>query len=494
MYGRKRQIPRHVGEQIIGGRALLGAATSGLKSLGGQLFDGKKGVDFAQVGKDALGGGGGSIHLVGGMLQNKIAGGGAQAQAPGQGGTQAQTPGLMGMLNQGGGQGLMNMAKGFMGMEAGGGIPHNPDLAGAPYKMRGVKLMKAGGINEYGGGGNVYANDGVNTTGAQQQPQTEGDVLRQEMLAARQSERDMANSGGLGRRALDMSRGVDMDRSSSGLLDFGAEYSGPKYRMAELNEISRGAYGKDIDYDRLAASMDNASSRHKSALSNILANQTAMNQQRVGGVVLKKKTISADGGALSDPPKADWLLKYGDQDIDSAIAEEARDLSKARSDRESAFGTSSTDVFMPVGNIPTMPDPEPTEEPTPRLDPVEPLRRLGPKIIRRDTNRDIEGGTRKFEPEQDFDMDFIFDQTPLPRSDKDVRYSMYQKTMGVKDPRTGKYYYIDGARGFSGPKGKNMLSISSLPEDQRARALRAIEDQEMMFATQSDAYRRQRGL
>jgi hypothetical protein len=199
-------------------------------------------------------------------------------------------------------------------------------------------------------------------------------------------------------------------------------------------------------------------------------------------------------GNPSNPPAADFLLDYGKQDINASILDEARDLSRARSDRESAFGTSSTDVFMPVGNIPTMPDPEPTEEPSPGMEPVEPLRRLGPKIIRRDTNRDIEGGTRKFEPEQDFDMDFIFDQTPLPRSDKDVRYSMYQKTMGVKDPRTGKYYYIDGARGFSGPKGKNMLSISSLPEDQRARALKAIEDQEMMFATQSDAYRRQRGL
>lgn len=170
MYARKRQMPRHAGEQIIGGRALFGAATAGLKNLGGQLFDGKKGVDFGEVGREALGGGVGSIPLVGGMLQNKITGGGAQAQpqAPGQAGAQAQTPGLMGMLNQGGGQGLMNMAKGFMGMEAGGGIPHNPDLAGAPYKMRGVKLMKAGGINEYGAGGNIYAQNGVKTPGSDQ--------------------------------------------------------------------------------------------------------------------------------------------------------------------------------------------------------------------------------------------------------------------------------------------------------------------------------------
>jgi hypothetical protein len=302
--------------------------------------------------------------------------------------------------------------------------------------MRGVKLMKAGGINEYGAGGNIYAEVGVNTTGAQP-PQTDGEVMRQEMLAQRQSEREMENSGGLGRRALDVSRGVDMDRGISGQLDSGAAYSGPKYRMAELNEISRGAYDNDIDYSRLAASMGNASSKHKSALSNILANQTAMNQQRVGGIVVKKKTVDADGGVLSDPPKdpspADWLLDYGKQDINSSILDEARDLSRARSDRESAFGTSSTDVFMPVGNIPTMPDPEPTEEPSPRMEPVEPLRPLGPKIIRRDTNRDIEGGTRTFESEERDDRFTGFITAPYLRS------GQVPTNMKVRNPETGQF-------------------------------------------------------
>jgi len=448
MYGRKRQMPRHAGEQIIGGRALFGAATSGLKSLGGQLFDGKKGVDFGQVGKDALAGAAGTIPLVGGMLQNKIAGGGAQAQAPGQAG--AQAPGAVGpggfggIFGQGGGQGIMNFAQNALGMEAGGGIPYNPEVAGAPYKMRGVRLMKSGGINEYGGGGNIYATTGVNTTGvntagvntagAQQQPQTDGDILRQEMLTARQSERDMANSGGLGRRALDMSRGVDMDRSASGALDSGAAYSGPKYKMAELNEISRGVYGKDIDYDRLAASMDNASSRHKSALSNILANQTAMNQQRVGGVVLKKKTVSADGGALSDPPKADFLLKYGKEDIDSAIAEEARDLSRARSDRESAFGTSSTDVFMPVGNIPTMPsaeeDDQPEEQPRPvDMDTIQPR---GPFLLKRNPNQGLKGGEQDI-PEKRDDRFTGFILAPY------LRTGQVPTNIKVRNPKTGQF-------------------------------------------------------
>ena len=148
MYARKRQMPRHAGEQLLGGRALLGAATGGIKNLAGQLFDGQKGVDFGQVGKAALGGAAGSIPLVGGMLQNKIAGGGAQAQAPGQAGA-APGAGMGGGI----GQGLMGLAQNALGMEAGGGIPHNPDLAGAPYKMRGVKLMKSGGTIDYDNGG-----------------------------------------------------------------------------------------------------------------------------------------------------------------------------------------------------------------------------------------------------------------------------------------------------------------------------------------------------
>lgn len=173
MYARKRQIPRHRGEQIIGG-ALAKGALSGLKSLGGQLLDGKKGVDFSQVGKDALGGAASTIPFVGGMLQNKITGGGAQAQAPGQAGAAPAAPGpggFGGLFGQGGGAGLMNLAQNALGMEAGGGIPHNPDLAGAPYKMRGVKLMKSGGINEYGAGGNIYADNGVKTPGSSQDNQ-----------------------------------------------------------------------------------------------------------------------------------------------------------------------------------------------------------------------------------------------------------------------------------------------------------------------------------
>ena len=42
------------------------------------------------------------------------------------------------------------------------------------------------------------------------------------------------------------------------------------------------------------------------------------------------------------------------------------DLQQSRADRQSAFGTASTDVYMPVGNVPTMPEPEPADEPAAR--------------------------------------------------------------------------------------------------------------------------------
>ena len=104
---RKKQVPSHAGEQLLGAKVLGGAVGGGLKNLAGQLFDGKKGVDFGQVGKAALGGAAGQVPLVGGMLQNKIAGGGAQGQAampgstaPGLPGQQQPGQGLFGMIQQ----------------------------------------------------------------------------------------------------------------------------------------------------------------------------------------------------------------------------------------------------------------------------------------------------------------------------------------------------------------------------------------------------------
>lgn len=217
-------------------------------------------------------------------------------------------------------------------------------------------------------------------------------------------------------------------------------------------------------------------------------------------------------------PRADFLLNKGGAGSELEWLAAQNEAQGSRADRASAFGTASTDVYMPVGDVPVIdsrepedvertPDliPGPIRTPGPDIDPVpgpirtpdpDPLPIPGPYRIPGPDPEPVPRLKKKEydNAEDEFDMEFIFDQTPLPRGEKDVRYSKYQKTMGVKDPKTGKYYYIDAARGFTGPKGKNMLSISSLPEAQRARALKAIQDQEMKFAGQSDYYRRQRGL
>lgn len=230
--------------------------------------------------------------------------------------------------------------------------------------------------------------------------------------------------------------------------------------------------------------------------------------QKQGGMVPVKLKYASGGMAVpegegEDPPVADFLLNRKPEL--SNVADYVNDLNElqgARSDRSSAFGTSSTDVYMPVGNLPMIepfsekePDPVETPDPVEELRPVRIQKRY--PSLEQSFDRDIippRGGEQREEPEDEFDMQFVFDQTPLPKGEKDVRYSKYQKTMGVKDPKTGVYYYVDSARGFSGPRGKKSLSISSLPEAQRARALKAIEEQEMRFAGESDFYRRQRGM
>jgi hypothetical protein len=108
----KRYISAQAGMNM--GNPLFGALKSGAKSLFGQLTDDKKGVNFRQVGKDALQGGVSSIPG-GNMAFNAL----------------QQTP--------------------FMQQKAGG--------------MNGVTLMKNGG---------VYAENGVNTNGVNGDPSTMG--------------------------------------------------------------------------------------------------------------------------------------------------------------------------------------------------------------------------------------------------------------------------------------------------------------------------------
>ena len=123
-------------------------------------------------------------------------------------------------------------------------------------------------------------------------------------------------------------------------------------------------------------------------------------------VKLKKKSQAYGGkvmqeGGESDPPRADFLMRS--PDIDSAISEEARDLSQAASDRESAFGTSSTDVFMNVGNVPSMPEAEEDDQPEeqPRPGSMDPLQRRGPRLIRRGGEKDLVGGMQDAPEDRD---------------------------------------------------------------------------------------------
>lgn len=85
--------------------------------------------------------------------------------APGGGGIAGAVGDVAGLAAGAGGGGaagaLGNLAQNVLGQARGGSIPYNPEIAGAPYRMRGVRLMKSGGINEYGDGGTIdYDNGG----------------------------------------------------------------------------------------------------------------------------------------------------------------------------------------------------------------------------------------------------------------------------------------------------------------------------------------------
>ncbi len=132
----------------------------------------------------------------------------------------------------------------------------------------------------------------------------------------------------------------------------------------------------------------------KVTFADILKGRLKKKSQAYGGKVMEE-------GGESDPPRADFLTRS--PDMDSAIAEEARDLSQAASDRESAFGTSSTDVFMNVGNVPSMPETEEDDQPEeqPRPGSMDPLQRRGPRLIRRGGEKDLVEGMQDTPEERD---------------------------------------------------------------------------------------------
>jgi len=380
-----------------GGRVNYGLGGALLK-VGSNLAQGKGfGSGALQgVGKAAITPGsaiGAGAELAGGLLQKsdnplaqKIGKGLDVASnfAPGGGGIKGAVGDVAGMIGQ-------NQAAG-----AGPGAAGAAGAAGAVGNaLGGVAGQLAQNFLGQARGGKVRlikAEGGVNTGAAgQEPPMTESELYRQEMQAQRERERELGGKGNMtGNRQLEVDRGVDPNASSlTGMVDTSTPYTGRKYSMADMNQISRGVYGQDVDYDRLKASLPLASSRHLPSLKNILANQSTMgndiNQQAAGGYV------SMEDGGTGDPTKdliAALKAATGGYEPDSKKKEprdfsDLNELQQSRSDRESAFGTSSTDVYMPVGDIPELPQrqEEETEEP-PSPDDIEPIRKLGIKLIK----------------------------------------------------------------------------------------------------------------
>ena len=275
---RKKQVPSHAGEQLLGAKVLGGAVGGGLKNLAGQLFDGKKGVDFGQVGKAALGGAAGQVPFVGGMLQNKIAGGGAQGQAAMPG---AMAPGLPGQQQPGQGLfGMIQQAQGGMVDYSNGG-PTPEQLAEASQILANMgkeeKLAKYGMMSDEAilqeiargldGGGAAptpfqpEASADPDYLGSDEQKQDIREarraVEREEAIrdkgsrSAAQALYDELSQIGMGLRGVSNALDTQMRKSPYGRGEFGG--SAPDPSTAAFPDVIgafRDAYGKEEDFDR----------------------------------------------------------------------------------------------------------------------------------------------------------------------------------------------------------------------------------------------------
>ena len=145
------------------------------------------------------------------------------------------------------------------------------------------------------------------------------------------------------------------------------------------------------------------------------------------GMKVKQK-LMAHGGA-SDPPKADFLLR-GDVD-------DMNELQQSRSDRGSAFGTASTDVFMNTGNIPSMPEGsmmremEDMEDMQPPED-MQEIESRGPRLLRRDMDQELMAGDMEA-PEQSEDSFTGFITAPY------LRTGQVPTNTKVLNPKTRQY-------------------------------------------------------
>jgi len=113
------------------------------------------------------------------------------------------------------------------------------------------------------------------------------------------------------------------------------------------------------------------------------------------------------------------------------------ELQQSRSDRESAFGTASTDVFMPTGAVEAMlRGREELPEEAPRPKDMQEMSRRGPKPIKTRATKVLKGGTRE-----------------VPKPPEDTFYGMYYSpdpsNIRAYVPGSGDVYErAFGARGY----------------------------------------------
>ena len=90
------------------------------------------------------------------------------------------------------------------------------------------------------------------------------------------------------------------------------------------------------------------------------------------------------------------------------------ELQQSRSDRESAFGTASTDVFMPTDAVEAMlRDREELPEEAPRPKDMQEMSRRGPKLMKTGVSKGLKGGLREI-PEQTEDPFYGIYYSPDP--------------------------------------------------------------------------------
>ena len=128
---------------------------------------------------------------------------------------------------------------------------------------------------------------------------------------------------------------------------------------------------------------------------NYLPALSGLMQAKHGMAVPKYRMKYAEEGIAvpegEDPPVADFLLNTA-PDADVRDFRDINDLQQSRADRQSAFGTASTDVYMPVGNVPTMPEPEPADEPAARPGDLAPIAPRSARLLKVGADRELQGG------------------------------------------------------------------------------------------------------